>query len=398
MNGVYNRKLFTNKSQEARNKLRDMGGVAPMAPQMGGIMASSPELMQAAMRRPVVMPATNQPMMAPASPPAPQMLPPSQPIPNISGIPQGSSPKAPAPAPAPRPLAQKPGVAKFNEGGMPKIQTDQISKYMENALAIPFGKAFEFGSTAITTENPEELGLPNGAKAGIKKARDELTNNPGASAQEFIAETIPEKDRTGDTKSDLRKAAAVVGIQRVPAEAKIDQLNKAIFGAKLAGAIAGNYVNPNTGQELRPTAGSRIAQAAVEGLAVERETTQRRAQQEAALAVARLKAAGAAKSTTSKLSGADKVLVEMFADRVKKGEDPAVVAEAFNQDIPGSGDRILVYLQDALKTSAPLGGGGASGSTPMTPIEKARRAIRLGAPRKDVVDRLVAAGVDPGDL
>ena len=388
MNGVYNRKLFTNKSQEARNKLRDMGGVAPMAPQMGGIMASSPELMQAAMRRPVVMPATNQPMMAPASSPAPQMLPPSQPIPNISGIPQGSSPKAPAP----RPMAQKPGVAKFNEGGMPKIQTDQISKYMENALAMPFGKAFEFGSTAITTENPEELGLPKGARAGIKKARDELTNNPGASAQEFIAETVPKKDRTGNTKSDLRKAAAVVGIQRVPAEAKIDQLNKAIFGAKLAGAIAGNYVNPNTGQELRPTAGSRIAQAAVEGLAVERETTQRRAQQEAALAVARSKAAGG-KTATSKLSGADKELMDMFADRVKKGEDPAVVAEAFNQDIPGSGDRILVYLQ-----SAPLGGGGASGSTPMTPIEKARRAIRLGAPRKDVVDRLVAAGVDPGDL
>jgi len=387
MNGVYNRKLFTNKSQEARNKLRDMGGVAPMAPQMGGIMASSPELMQAAMRRPVVMPATNQPMMAPASSPAPQMLPPSQPIPNISGIPQGSSPKAPAP----RPMAQKPGVAKFNEGGMPKIQTDQISKYMENALAMPFGKAFEFGSTAITTENPEELGLPKGARAGIKKARDELTNNPGASAQEFIAETVPKKDRTGNTKSDLRKAAAVVGIQRVPAEAEIDQLNKAIFGAKLAGAIAGNYVNPNTGQELRPTAGSRIAQAAVEGLAVSRETETRRAAQEAALAEANIRARS--KSTTSKLSGADKELMDMFADRVKKGEDPAVVAEAFNQDIPGSGDRILVYLQ-----SAPLGGGGASGSKPMTPIEKARRAIRLGAPRKDVVDRLVAAGVDPGDL
>ncbi len=359
MNGVYNRKLFTNKSQEARNKLRDMGGVAPMAPQMGGIMASSPELMQAAMRRPVVMPATNQPMMAPASSPAPQMLPPSQPIPNISGIPQGSSPKAPAP----RPMAQKPGVAKFNEGGMaPKLQAELentvgMQDRMEKTLAMSFGKAFEFGSTAITTENPEELGLPKGARAGIKKARDELTNNPGASAQEFIAETVPKKDRTGNTKSDLRKAAAVVGIQRVPAEAEIDQLNKAIFGAKLAGAIAGNYVNPNTGQELRPTAGSRIAQAAVEGLAVSRETETRRAAQEAALAEANIRARS--KSTTSKLSGADKELMDMFADRVKSGEDPADVAADFNRDIPGSGDRILTYLQ-----SAPLGGGGASGSTP----------------------------------
>jgi len=134
-----------------------------------------------------------------------------------------------------------------------------------------------------------------------------------------------------------------------------------------------------------------MSQAAVEGLAVERETAQRRAKQEAALAQARARAT--AKSTTSKLSGSDKKLMEMFADRVKSGEDLADVAADFNRDVPGSGDRILTYLQ-----SAPLGGGGVSGSTPMTPIEKARRAIRLGAPRQDVVNRLVAAGVDPGDL
>ena len=385
MDGVYNRKLFAKKSDEARNKLRQMGGVQPMAPQGGGILASSPELMQAvAMRQPVVMPRSQAPAPMPA--PMTQMLPPSQPIPNIAGIQQGSAPMAPAPrpaprpmAPAPRPMAQKPGVAKFNEGG--------------SALANPyqgmsFDKAFKFGQTAITTEDPAKLGLPKGADMA---APAKMLENPEAAAAEIIADVVPKEDQTGDTKKDLVKAAVSTGIEAVPAEAEIDQLNRAIFGAKLAGAISGSYVNPQTGQEIRPTLGARISQAAVEGLAVARETETRRAKQEAALTEANIRAR--AKSTTSKLSGADKELMDMFADRVKSGEDPATVAEDFNRDIPGSGDRILTYLQ-----SAPLGGGGASGSTPMTPIEKARRAIRLGAPRQDVVDRLVAAGVDPGGL
>lgn len=361
-----------------------MGGVQPMAPQGGGILASSPELMQAgAMRQPVVLPRSQAPapMAQPMPAPMTQMLPPSQPIPNIAGIQQGSAPRpAPRPmAPAPRPMAQKPGVAKFNEGG--------------SALANPyqgmsFDKAFKFGQTAITTEDPAKLGLPKGADMA---APAKMLENPEAAAAEIIKDVVPEDQQTGDTKKDLVKAAVSTGIESVPAEAEIDQLNRAIFGAKLAGAISGSYVNPQTGQEIRPTLGARMSQAAVEGLAVARETETRRAKQEAALTEANIRAR--AKSTTSKLSGADKELMDMFADRVKSGEDPADVAADFNRDIPGSGDRILTYLQ-----SAPLGGGGVSGSTPMTPIEKARRAIRLGAPRQDVVDRLVAAGVDPGGL
>jgi len=140
MDGVYNRKLFAKKSDEARNKLRQMGGVQPMAPQGGGILASSPELMQAvAMRQPVVLPRSQAPAPMPA--PMTQMLPPSQPIPNIAGIQQGSAPMAPAPRPAPRPMAQKPGVAKFNEGGSafanhymtPKLQS-QLKKSTGNAV------------------------------------------------------------------------------------------------------------------------------------------------------------------------------------------------------------------------------------------------------------------------
>ena len=177
MDGVYNRKLFAKKSEEARNTLRQMGGVQPMAPQGGGILASSPELMQAvAMRQPVVLPRSQAPapMAQPMPAPMTQMLPPSQPIPNIAGIQQGSAPMAPAPRPAPRPMAQKPGVAKFNEGG--------------SALANPyqgmsFDKAFKFGQTAITTEDPAKLGLPKGADMA---APAKMLENPEAAAAEII--------------------------------------------------------------------------------------------------------------------------------------------------------------------------------------------------------------------
>ena len=285
MDGVYNRKLFAKKSDEARNKLRQMGGVQPMAPQGGGILASSPELMQAvAMRQPVVLPRSQAPapMAQPMPAPMTQMLPPSQPIPNIAGIQQGSAPRpAPRPmAPAPRPMAQKPGVAKFNEGGSALANPYQ---------GMPFDKAFEFGQTAITTEDPAKLGLPKGADMA---APAKMLENPEAAAAEIIKDVVPEDQQTGDTKKDLVKAAVSTGIESVPAEAEIDQLNRAIFGAKLAGAISGSYVNPQTGQEIRPTLGARMSQAAVEGLAVERETAQRRAEQEAALAQARATAAG----------------------------------------------------------------------------------------------------------
>ena len=302
MDGVYNRKLFAKKSEEARNKLRQMGGVQPMAPQGGGILASSPELMQAvAMRQPVVLPRSQAPapMAQPMPAPMTQMLPPSQPIPNIAGIQQGSAPMAPTPrpaprpmAPAPRPMAQKPGVAKFNEGGSAlanHYMTPKLQSQLKKSTGMPFDKAFEFGQTAITTEDPAKLGLPKGADMA---APAKMLENPEAAAAEIIKDVVPEDQQTGDTKKDLVKAAVSTGIESVPAEAEIDQLNRAIFGAKLAGAISGSYVNPQTGQEIRPTLGARMSQAAVEGLAVERETAQRRAEQEAALAQARATAAG----------------------------------------------------------------------------------------------------------
>lgn len=364
MDGVYNRKLFAKKSEEARNTLRQMGGVQPMPPQGGGILASSPELMQAvAMRQPVVLPRSQAPapMAQPMPAPMTQMLPPSQPIPNIAGIQQGSAPMAPAPrpaprpmAPAPRPMAQKPGVAKFDEGGFALANPYQ---------GMSFDKAFEFGQTAITTEDPAKLGLPKGADMA---APAKMLENPEAAAAEIIKDVVPEDQQTGDTKKDLVKAAVSTGIEAVPAEAEIDQLNRAIFGAKLAGAISGSYVNPQTGQEIRPTLGARMSQAAVEGLAVERETAQRRAKQEAALTEARARAAGRG-GDSGKIPPNLKVLVDIFKKKAET-EDISAVAANFNEQYnDNTGTMIMEYirtLDPAVFAPQPQNTGGGADSPP----------------------------------
>ena len=294
MDGVYNRKLFAKKSEEARNKLRQLGGVESMSPPIGGILASSPELMQAAaMRRPVALPATTAPTPATATAaPMPQtmaqMLPPSSPIPNVAGIPQTQTQ-----APAPRPMAPKPQPARFDEGG--PVTLADFGSFMgpvSGAMTSSFENAFKFAQKALTTADPAELGLPEGTNMS---APAELLKDPNAAAEVAIERAVPKEEQTGNIKTDLRKAAVASGVEAIPAEAEIDQLNKAIFGASLAGAIAGDYVNPNTGQTLRPTLGKRIANAAVQGLGAQRETEERRAKQEATLAAANIQARASAK-------------------------------------------------------------------------------------------------------
>ena len=318
MNGVYNRKLFAKKATEARDKLREMGGVQPMPAQMGGIMASSPELMQAAaMRRPVVLPATQAPIApTPAPQPVSQMLPPSQPIPNIAGIPQGPAPTAPAP----RPMAQKPGVKKLANGG-----DTFLDHYKSPALKKALGKDFkttaEFGQKAITSAKAEDLGLPQELTDQMEVRRDEIVNQPEVAAQNNINANVPTDQRTGDLQKDLVKAAKNIGLERVPAEAEIDELNRAIAGAQLGAALAGSYVNPNTGQELRPTAGARIASAAAQGLMLARDTETRRAEQEAALAKARIAARSKAKAPEKFLDSELGKTMLKFADTLAAKAD-----------------------------------------------------------------------------
>lgn len=371
MDGVYNRKLFAKKATDARDKLREMGGVQPMPrPQVSGIMASSPELMQAAMRKQVVLPASDRPMpMAPMPQPMAPMLPPSQPIPNIAGIPQ-TQPQQPRPQQQQQP--QQP-VKRMNEGGFIKREATEVPDYVKGAielgsaigretpLTLGFKKSLEFAQKALTGEDAASLGLPEGANVGpVKKALE----NPEQAAKEIVGDVVPENQRTGDTKKDLLTAAKQVGVTEIPVEAEIDELNRAIFGAKLAGAIAGSYVNPSTGQELRPTAGARIASAAVEGLAVARDTETRRAKQEADLAKAQIAAAARTKAPKTFFETEQgEAALKLYLKRIENNEDPAEVEALMNEQL---GNNIGTRVRQAIAGSTPAPqttGGLAVGTT-----------------------------------
>jgi hypothetical protein len=171
---------------------------------------------------------------------------------------------------------------------------------------------------------------------------------------------LTDKEKSGDLKKDLTKVANKIGITAIPAEAEIDALNKAIAGATLGAAIAGSYVNPNTGQELRPTAGARIGNAVAQGLNLQRDTETRRANTEAELMIAQEKAKASA--TSAKLTPAQEQLVELFAKRAET-EDPSAVAKKFNEEFgPGVGDMLLEFYRSGAGFT-----GGTPGQSPETP-------------------------------
>lgn len=269
MNEVNNRALFAKKANGARNKLRQMGGIASVSKQpganrrSGGIMSSSPELMQsqAAMRqKPVV------------------------------GV-------------QPQPVPQPTGVRMLQDGGetLPFSRAAAASAAptysFEGFPAMDFNSLFKFGQTAVTLEGAAELGLPAEVTAELKTALEEP---PEAVSNEIITAEVPKEEQTGDIKTDLRTAATNLGIERVPAEAEIDELNIAIAGAKMGAALSGSYVNPATGQAVRPTSGARINNALAESLMVSRDTEGRRAAQEARLAEANIAARARVAAAQSK--------------------------------------------------------------------------------------------------
>tara|TARA_R100001460_G_scaffold64039_1_gene104204 strand:- start:18530 stop:19732 length:1203 start_codon:yes stop_codon:yes gene_type:complete len=395
---VNNRRLFK-KATEARDKLRQMGGIAtmpqpqvmtqaPKQPMAGGIMASSQDLMKAAaLPRPVVLPKTNQSLPMPAAQDQRPMLPPSQPIPNIAGIQQMNQPMAKpmaqVPRPMAKPMAQKPPVKKLRDGGLPRDLPLNVATPMGPAFL--FNEAFKLGQKALTSKGAAELGIPVEAAELTKK---DLEGDQKDVSKKIIKSELPEKDQTGDTKKDLIAAATNLGIESVPAEAEIDEINKAIAGAKLGAALAGNYVNPNTGQAIRPTAGARISSAVADSLMVSRDTETRRAKQEAELAKANI----AARAKTTKLPPNLDTLVKIFAKRAET-EDMSKVAENFNEQYgDNTGTQILQFLRSG-SFDAPTGD-----PAPMTALDKARKAIEQGAPRDKVIERLEQAGIDPGGL
>jgi hypothetical protein len=211
-----------------------------------------------------------------------------------------------------------------------------------------FPGLFKFGQKAITSEKPEELGIQVTKEMTDRKKK--MQEDPDAAGEDFVNEDLTPEEKTKDLKTNLKKVATKSGITDVPESATVDQLNTAIAGAKLAAAISGNYVNPNTGEAIRPTAGARIGQAVAEGLAVKRDTAEKRETAQQAMNLQRLKNAG--KSTTAaKLPKNFETLLDIFA---KKSETQAIneTAKEFNEYFnDDTGTKLMNYLRGGQPTS-----------------------------------------------
>lgn len=405
---VENRALFK-KSSAARDKLMELGGVSPQAgglqsmaprPPMPqepmGIMASSPDLMQAAMRKAPILPKQQgmaPPAPMPQAPPAP--LPASQPMPNIAGI-------APVPTnPAPRPPL-KPGVKKFAEGKDVSVMDYGNSPMIGTPMR--FAGLAEFAQKAMTSKKPEELGIQVTEEMNVRKKK--MEDDPEAAGEDFVNEDLTSEEKTKDLKTNLKKVAKKSGILDVPESATVDQLNKAIAGAKLGAAIAGNYVNPNTGEQLRPTAGARIGQAVSEGLAVKRDTAEKREAAEQAMKLQRLVNAG--KSTkAAKLPKNFETLLEIFAKKAETQDIDKTAKQIDDQFGDNTGTMLMDYLRGGPPTSGtpppgtPPPGDGETSKVDKTPeqlLDEARYVLSRGADPKKVADRLIELGLDPGSL
>ena len=396
---VYNRALFSKKASEARDKLREMGGVGPqMPPSMGGILASSPELMQAAMRRNVVLPVQSYMPPPPVmQPPIERVLPPSAPLPNIAGI-APVAPSAPvAMMQAPRAPQQAP-VAMMQEGGpvAPSLKPVTINqgsrgRKERRVAGINYKQAQGVANRALTSEKPEDLGLPAGAA--------ELIKDPAAAAAEITDRYLPEEQKTGDLVKDVRKVAELSGVRDIPDAASLDGLNRAIVGAKLGAGIAGDVVNPNTGQALRPTAGKRIATAVAEGLMAPRETAEARearAQQER-LTMAQIasneKIAGMRAAAGG--GGGQRISpLEPYPDAVRD-----LAGKILSSNYGMTAEEAMAQAAAALGPLYGIGPGGGQGGSPVDLRSQVEEALRLEPKRRDAILKQAAEmGVDTRGL
>ena len=370
--GINNAALFGASQRSARSKLDQMAGIK----RPSGILASSPELMQAAM--PAPMPAApTQPMpMAPAPAPMPQPVMPNMPM-NTTVAPMAPRPLNPMVANAAPAAAPAQPVVKLEEGGFltrnapwinaipgkmaeagmfrnlpeaPKVDiTDPILVFLEKLDKNTGGAVIEtFGSL-------EEAAKVGQGKAAIIGNAANSTDDPAKIAN--AAMIAADEEPTDAAKQDF--AENVFGMEDVN---DIDEINR-----RIANVAIGSSVGKGP---------DKFAEAVLFGLQTVKQT-----------ASARAAAAAGGKS-----SGFEPLprYAEALPDMVKTimTNNPGITAQEAAQQ--------AALVLDPLYNKA--AGGGSTTAAPMTPLEKARKAIENGAPRDAVIERLKSNGIDPGDL
>lgn len=319
---VYNRSLFKDRANEARDALREMGGVGNKMPR--GILASSPELMQAAMpaRRPMAPMQQAQPMPRPAS----ANLPPASPIPDIAGTQavRQAQPGAVARPPVAQPMMQRPmpqgnpmsgslqNKPGFEKGGPISLMSQQeLRNIAGNSSDAMYTLALEelanrgldtsavlqdVGDSAVV---PKASGLSMGRTFGEmatevldpdrKRVSSDVVRNTKTrevvpvDTSDFLSygKKLVDQDFGPDVDPALRAAQEKIkqvikkpppveeiqdeidnldpNLGKVGSALEVDEALKILAGAELAKAIAGNVTNQQTGEVIRETAGARMA-------------------------------------------------------------------------------------------------------------------------------------------
>ena len=374
---VYNRSLFKDRANEARDALREMGGVGNKMPK--GILASSPELMQAAM--PARRPMAPMPMPRPAS----ANLPPASPLPDIAGTQavRQAQPGAVARPPVAQPMMQrpmpqgnpmsgslqnKPGFAnggQLNLGGGnpmafgPESRANQAKSGTLRIAPDNKGGSSQLprGGSGVRTAAPAPDNVPMSFSELFKLGEDVL-REPSQSGpkvrgkrrekQEAIRKKVLEAKKNPPPREELEAAAsqAAPGTPKeVLAAAEVDELLDVLVGAEFAKAIAGNVTNQQTGEVIRPTVGARFGNAAERAakarLTVEMGREQNELDRQEAEAVARIQAT---KGTGVKPIDDYKLFVDLFETEYgKRGENTESALAAMRKYHPTLTERFLTY-------------------------------------------------------
>lgn len=407
---VYNRSLFKDRANEARDALREMGGVGNKMPR--GILASSPELMQAAMpaRQPTAPMQQAQPMPRPAS----ANLPPASPIPDIAGTQavRQAQPGAVARPPVAQPMMQrpmpqgnpmsgslqnKPGFAnggQLNLGGGnpmafgPESRANQAKSGTLRIAPDNKGGSSQLprGGSGVRTAAPAPDNVPM-SFSELFKLGDDLVNTPvdentAPHVQETLLkiEEVKKKTKKEDLVEEVKKTIPDVP-EKVLAAMEVDEALKILAGAELAKAIAGNVTNQQTGEVIRPTVGARFGNAAERAakarLTVEMGREQNELDRQEAEAVARIQAG---KGTGLKLKDQLDIFVKLFGE----------VAKDYGNDSDQAMAEMRRLHPILTKTFEDFSGGNAPSTGPVNSLEAARLKLKTAPSQKEAIIKKLA--------
>lgn len=389
MDSVNNRSLFQKRSTAARDKVRQMGGIQ----QPQGILASFQELMQVAgrdrtqnlapqMMQQPQMPTMQQPMMQPQPQQMPMMQPQQQPARFQDGGPVEPS------------FAERFGQNTMSSLGVigdifsPARRQAQAGVQGFDIAATPTPRA-RVEVPDIATMVKQNIGDNPEAQEKFTQLENALTD-PNADDEARKA-AITDAAGVENTREGLRDVVTQITGREQPASATVDELNRAISGVALGGAIGGPR-----------SVAARISEALLFGLQAKRETAVGRERFEQEIAVAGAKA----RPDTPKEfleTPRGKAAIDLYQTFIQtKNRNPEDAYMQMDRISPGLGEELKAAM-----SPAPAAAPATVDLYPDSPrpedadqmLELAREAITTGNKNAAVVKEMLSdMGINPAEL